>query len=76
MSHLLTLILALISLIFLTSCEFIKSWQIDHPDNKIEQNCENVIESLTGFSVDLSPLTGTETIFDKLKDEKESKSSN
>jgi len=44
----------------LTSCGVIKFWQVDHPDNFIEEVVEDVIEEKTGINIDLSPITGEE----------------
>lgn len=60
----------LIPIIFLLgSCNGIKKWQIDYPDNMIEEMVEKAIEKKFGYDVDLTPITGPET--QKLNDDKE-----
>jgi hypothetical protein len=46
------------------SCSFIKSWQVDNPDNWAEEKIEEFIEEETGIDTDLTPFTGEEYIFD------------
>ena len=51
----------------LAGCGPLMKWQIDYPDNKIEEMVEKVIEKKFGKDIDLSPVTGKETqseIFD------------
>jgi len=44
------------------SCDVIKFWQVDHPDNFIEETVEDWIKNETGKDIDLSPLSGDEKI--------------
>ena len=46
--------------LFLASCSFLKVWQIDNPDNFIEETIEDIIEEQTNVKVDLTPFTGEE----------------
>ena len=55
----------------LTSCSYmgptwkaIKFWQVDHPDNIVEEWVEDKIEEASGVDIDLTPITGEETQFD------------
>jgi len=54
------MLLIITTTLILTSCEFVKFWQIDHPDNKIEEIIEDLIEKKTGIEIDLTPVTGEE----------------
>jgi len=40
--------------------EAVKFWQVDHPDNFVEEIAEDAIESTTGAKFDLTPFTGEE----------------
>jgi len=43
-----------------SSCSFIESWQVQNPDNWIEEEIEDFIEDKTGIKTDLTPFTGEE----------------
>lgn len=51
-----------------TSYEALKFWQVDHPDNAIEEIAEEVIEVTTGKDIDLTPFSGKEKHKFKLVD--------
>ena len=46
-------------------CAGVKTWQIDYPDTILEEAIEKAIELKYGKDIDLTPVTGEETIFDK-----------
>ena len=46
----------------LLSCNTFLKWQLDEPDNVIEEALEDDIEAFTGLSIDLTPLSGSETL--------------
>ena len=53
--------LILTSLITLFGCNFLYKWQVEQPDNFVEEAVEEVIESNSGINLDLTPITGSET---------------
>lgn len=58
----------------LAGCGPLLKWQIEYPDNKMEEMIEKVIEKKFGKDIDLSPVTGEETqseVFDIEYDEEE-----
>ena len=59
-----TTMIAIASFLFI-GCAGVKTWQIDYPDNILEESIERAIERKVGAKVDLTPITGEETIFDK-----------
>ena len=50
----------LITFLLLVSCTGLRKWQLDHPDNFVEEMIEEFIEDKTNFDVDLTPFTGEE----------------
>lgn len=52
-----TLILAVL---LLGSCGPLLKWQIDYPDNRMEELIEKAIEKKFGKDIDLTPVTGEE----------------
>lgn len=46
----------------LTSCDALMNWQTEFPDNIVEESIEDFIEDQTGKDIDLTPLTGEETL--------------
>jgi len=51
-----------------TCMKVAKWWQVDNPDNEIEESVEDFIKDKTGYDIDLTPISGEETQTN-LKDE-------
>lgn len=52
--------LCLLICLALNGCGFVGAWQIEHPDNSMEEIVEEEIKKITGKDVDLTPFTGPE----------------
>ena len=46
--------------LFLSSCTPIITWQTEYPDNFAEEYVEDLIQDKTGYTIDLTPITGEE----------------
>ena len=57
----------LITLFALCGCQPILKWQTNYPDNQIEEMVEEKIKNVTGYDLDLTPVTGIEKQEDLLK---------
>jgi hypothetical protein len=47
-------------ILLLNSCNILTKWQIEAPDNFLEEQLEDILECKTGQKIDLTPFTGKE----------------
>lgn len=46
----------------LVGCAGVKNWQVDYPDNMLEEMVEKIIKEKYGKDIDLTPFTGEEKL--------------